>query len=154
MPYYKLINITFLNPCAEALHEIDFIIVLSPFKYGFDAKLYMYENHILLTLEDCGEHCRSWEFPHSGLGSCTRVLNLFSRCCRAMSLGTDQSLAKPGTGRHPASSRATSIHAISFLFWHVYLIVHSPIINSYLLAILQIPYYTALPVNSHSLLID
>ena len=58
-----------------------------------------------------------------------------------MSLGTDQSLAKPGTGRHPASSRATSIHAISFLFWHVYLIVRSPIIDSYLLAILQIPYY-------------
>ena len=58
-----------------------------------------------------------------------------------MSLGANQSLAKPGTGRHPASSRATSIHAISFLFWHIYLIVYSPIINSYLLAILQIPYY-------------
>ena len=47
----------------------------------------------------------------------------------------------PRTGRHPASSWATSVHANEFLFWHICLIVHLPIINSYLLAVLQFPYY-------------
>ena len=34
----------------------------------------------LLKFEDCGEHCRSWEFPHSGLDSGFRFVLGFFTC--------------------------------------------------------------------------
>ena len=60
--------------------------VLADFNHQQPGMFYNYSGHV--GIEDCGEHCRSWEFLHSGLGSgfsfCTGVLHLFSRCCCAL----------------------------------------------------------------------